>query len=160
MSQIALPPSIAPAVVPDASLAVKWYLDDEADVVAARAVYEQWQRGDIFLLAPDCFYYELGAVIRTAERRTPPRLTTEQGDEIFRVLAEVPIYTFPSRLLLPDAARRSRASGTSLYDALYLTLAELSDATFITADERLFERVRALQYVRLLGQDASGTQPA
>jgi len=39
----------------------------------------------------------------------------------------------------------------TIYDAVYLAVAELRGAIFWTADDKLFARARARPYVRLLG---------
>jgi predicted nucleic acid-binding protein len=138
--------------VPDASVAAKWFLDDEPEIEAAREIRAQQNRGDIDFAAPECFYYEFGNIIRTAERRTPPRISLQRADEIIREILALPISVSRTTLLLPQAFARSRANDVSLYDALYLATAEMLDATFITADGPLVERVRDLPFVRRLGQ--------
>jgi len=43
---------MAVSVVVDASVALKWYLDDEADRAPALAIFQAWEDGQLDLLAP------------------------------------------------------------------------------------------------------------
>jgi predicted nucleic acid-binding protein len=138
--------------VPDAGVAAKWFLDDEDDLAPARDLLREEAQGRLSFVAPDCLYYEFGNLIRTAERRTPPRLTPARADEIIESIRSKSVSTVPSRLLLVRALERSRASDVSLYDAFYVVAAEMLGATFVTADDRLYERLRVLAFVRRLGQ--------
>lgn len=129
-------------------MAAKWYLQDEPDLEAARALYRRFEHGTVLFAVPDCFSYELGGVVRTAERRR--RITADQADAILAAIAELPLDTFTGQLLLPIAGTRARTLNITLYDALYLAVAELTGATLVTADQRLYRQLEHLPYVRLL----------
>jgi predicted nucleic acid-binding protein len=148
-------------VVPDASVAAKWYLDDEEDTHAARAIHRRFEDGTLALVVPDSFFYELGALTRRAERRVPPRLTADQATAIYERIATLTLETYSCQHLLVRAAARSRELEVSLYDALYLVLADLTQATFVTADGKLFERIKHLPRVTWISawQDPA-TSPA
>ena len=134
--------------MPDANVAAKWFLEDEADLEAARDLARRERAAELAFVAPDCFYYEFGNIIRTAERRE--RITRSRGDVIIRDIDAIPMTTAPSRLLLPAAFARSRELEISLYDAFYLVTTEMLGATFITADDQLFARLGGLAHVRRL----------
>lgn len=138
--------------MPDASVAAKWYLDDEEDVDAARNLLRRRERGEITFVVPHCFYYEFGNIIRTAERRTPPRITPNRADEILEAISQAPMSTAPTRLLLRRAMDRSREAEISLYDAFYLVVAEMLGAKFVTADAPLYDRLRGLPSVERLNR--------
>lgn len=140
-----------PTIVPDASVGAKWYFDDEAYTVQARALLEQFHDDTISLTVPDCFFYELLSMVRRGERRRPPRATPARSDEIIAKLATLPLARMDSAPLLPGALQASRTYDIAPYDALYLTAAERIGATFITADRRLYQRIQQLAYVRWLG---------
>ena len=40
----------------------------------------------------------------------------------------------------------------TVYDAFYIALAKETELTFITADRRLYERVRDLDFVKFIGE--------
>ncbi|MBI3973672.1 MAG: type II toxin-antitoxin system VapC family toxin [Chloroflexi bacterium] len=101
-----------PLVTPDSSVAAKWYLHDEEHTEQARTIYRQFVDGSVLFAVPDCFYYELGNLIRTAERRG--RIGPDRADEDLEAIAELPIYTFTGQFLLPLAGQRSRALNVSI----------------------------------------------
>ena len=140
-----------PTIVPDASVGAKWYFDDDEHTAYARVLVEQVLAGQISLVVPDCFFYELLSVIRRGERRRPPRATPARSDEIIAKLATLPLARVDSIRLLPGALQASRTYDIAPYDALYLTAVERIGATFITADRRLYQRIQQLAYVRWLG---------
>ncbi len=140
-----------PTIVPDASVGAKWYFDDEAYTVQARALLEQFHDDTISLTVPDCFFYELLSMLRRGERRRPPRATPARSGEIIAKLATLPLARMDSAPLLPGALQASRTYDIAPYDALYLTAAERIGATFITADRRPYQRIQQLAYVRWLG---------
>ena len=138
-------------LVPDASVAAKWYLRDEEHTAQADALAGEFRRGIVNLLVPDCFYYELTGLLRRAERRQPFRLSPEQVDAAIAAVVALPIPSVESRPYLPDMVRHSRALDVAVYDALYLTVAERARATYVTADKSLYDRVLSLPFVRWIG---------
>ena len=141
-----------PTIVPDASVGAKWYFDDEEYTAHARVLVRQVLAGQISLVVPDCFFYELLSVVRRGERRRPPRATPARSDEIIAELATLPLARVDSARLLPGALQASRTYDIAPYDALYLTAAERVGATFIAADRRLYQRIRQLTDERWLGE--------
>ena len=123
-------------------------MDDEPDADRAAELLEMFDAGALTLVAPDCFYYELGNLARTAERRN--RVTRDRADAIFTAIAGATIRVVSTQELLQAAVTLSRSNDVSIYDALYLALAELLGATFVTADDALLRRVQHLTYVREL----------
>lgn len=148
-----------PAIVPDASVAAKWYLADEDLTAEARRLLEQFQQRLAIPLVPDCFYYELAGLIRRGERRQPPRLSPAQVDAAISDVAALPIPSVESRPYLPDMVRLSRALDVAVYDALYLAVAERAGATFVTADKRLYDRILHLPFAQWLGDLDAAASP-
>jgi len=152
-----------PSIVPDASVAAKWYLTDEDLTVEARGLLEQFRQRAAVPLVPDCFYYELTGLIRRAERRQPPRLSPAQVDAAITDVVALPIPSVESRPYLSDMLRHSRALNVAVYDALYVAVAERASATFVTADKSLYDRILHLPFVRWLGDldtTARRTEPS
>ena len=65
-------------LAPDASVAVKWRLVDEPHGAHAVQVLTAYAAGDLALVAPDHFRYEVPAAIRAATRRKPPRISIKR----------------------------------------------------------------------------------
>lgn len=97
---------------------------------------------------PDSFFYELASLIRTAERRD--RISPGRADQIFAAIGALPLRALPVRRFVVRAHALSREHEISIYDALYLAVAESLGADFVTADDVLIGKVGHLSYVRAL----------
>lgn len=124
-----------PRFVLDASIAIKWYLNDEDHVVDALAVQADFTTGRILLVAPDHIRYEVTNALRTAERRG--RLTALQAHTAARNFLAVSIPTVNDDTLLISGLTYALRYDCALYDGLYLALADIADAPFLHADVRL-----------------------
>lgn len=118
--------------VVDASVAIKWFLPELHDAPAARL------RGDGTRIdAPDLIHAEVGNALWKRVRRG--ELAPDDADRICVALARLPLETHPSRLLAGAAFRIATTTGLTVYDALYLATALLTESPLVTADRRLFE---------------------
>ena len=122
-------------LVVDASVAAKWVLR-EADSEAARRIVEQAR-----LMAPDLLWAELGSLLRRRQRKG--ELTAAQSRELLLTLCAFPIRTHRMFPLLPLALEIAMAIGHSVYDCVYLALADEENCPMVTADRRLRKAVAA-----------------
>ncbi len=129
------PPISVSRVVVDASIAIKWYLDDEEHVDEARAVLAAYVANEIAFLAPDHIRYEVpNAILVAARRRRIELPTAKLAVSNFLVMR---IATAGSYTLLNSAYDDAVRYGCAFYDALYLALADQWDCSFVHADRRL-----------------------
>lgn len=138
-------------IVVDASLALKWVLD-EPYTVEANDLLENWREHRHKLLAPALFLYEIANALTKRTQRK--QLTLAQGQQRLGFFLESgsllqQIGAVHTRALeLADRFRLPTA-----YDAHYLALAEFQQCEFWTADERLWNSVkRELRWVHWLGE--------
>jgi len=138
-------------IVVDASLALKWVLEEPYSA-EANDLLENWGGQKNKLLAPTLFLYEVANAL--AKRIQRQQLTLAQGKERLGFFLESgPLLqqigaVHPRALELADRFRLPTA-----YDAHYLALAEFEQCEFWTADERLWNSVkRELRWVRWLGE--------
>src|SRR4051794_11768963 len=86
---------MADKLVIDASVAAKWFLDDETDVDVAEDLLARFLAGDIELHAPRVFRYEVCALLAKAcGSRTASgdrRLTKSEGMEAVKDLFQIDI---------------------------------------------------------------------
>jgi predicted nucleic acid-binding protein len=120
----------------DASVGFKWEVL-EADSDKARQLRDDFVNSVHQLLAPDLFPTEVGNALLVAERRG--RIAA--GDSPI-LLADV-ITTLPALLpavpdLLPRALEIARQANRSIYDCLYVALAEKEACELVTSDQKLF----------------------
>ncbi len=88
------------------------------------------------LLAPDLVFIELANVLRTWARSGV--LPEDTATLLVESLGALGLSAAPSDILLPAAFRTAVRFQRSVYDALYLALAEREGCPFITADLRLY----------------------
>lgn len=125
----------APRFVVDASVAVKWHLDDESHSDYALALLRDFRAGKVALYAPDQIRYEVPSAILKAIRQR--RLSSEQGQSAITLFLSLDLRTVRSGSLILLAYQQALRFGCSLYDGLYLALAETSQCLLVYADNRL-----------------------
>lgn len=126
-------------VVVDASVAAKWYLPEELSEEAGE-VLEAGVQGKTQLGAPDLLAAELGNVFWHRRRRGD--LTRDTVRQAWEAFDASPIVFFGTKSLTLPALEIALAYGCTVYDALYVALAEANeDAAMLTADRKLFNRL-------------------
>lgn len=121
-------------LVIDASVACKWYLDeDESD--RAQAILD----GDELLVAPALLLAEVGNVLW--QRLRKGQIQPRQADEIVTHLPDVFLVLAEARDLLADAVAIARSLDHPIYDCFYLALTKRWDAPLVTADDSLLPKI-------------------
>jgi len=127
-----------PTVV-DASVMLKWQLDDEEAVAPALALRDDFLlHGRVGLAAPFLLIFELTNGLLTATRRG--RLSRDQAEEGLALLLGAGV-----RLMAVDAARVFSLSlrwKLTAYDGAYLSLAEKLDGQVWTGDRAFYTACR------------------
>lgn len=126
-------------VVVDASVVLKWQLDDEEAVAQALALRDDFLLHDrVSFAAPFLLVFELTNGMLTATRQG--RLSRDQAEEGLALLLAVGI-----RLMAVDATRVFSLSmrwKLSAYDGAYLGLAEKLDSEVWTGDRAFYTACR------------------
>lgn len=118
----------------DASLALQWFLEDEADRKYSLAVLHTLseKRAAVPLL----WFYEVGNALLMAHRRK--RITFDQAVGFLKRLKDLPIDAVqqtPAEIL--DLPALARDHGLTNYDASYLALAKRLSVPLATMDADL-----------------------
>jgi predicted nucleic acid-binding protein len=121
--------------VVDASVAVKWVVEEAHSAGAARLL--DWD----VLLAPDHWLAEAVNVLWAKVSRGD--LTTADAEERMTVLLRAPVVGTPVTGLMPCAFAIAGGQGVTIYDALYVALAEQRAIPLVTADQRLIRHMSA-----------------
>ena len=140
-----------PYLVVDASVSLKWAMDDEDSVVQAVALRDAGIAGRFEMVAPSLWVYEITNGLVTAVRRG--RLTPEIGEQALQHLLALGV-----RIADPPAAdiyQQSLRHQLAAYDAAYLALAEALSAQLWTGDRRFYTTVRdTVGFVHWIGDYA------
>jgi predicted nucleic acid-binding protein len=128
------------ALVIDASIAVKWVVDERGTPEAL--VLRQKAK----LIAPELLVAECANVLWKKVQRN--ELSKEEALLAARLLQGAEIELLPTRSLFEAVTRISIELDHPAYDCLYLALAVENECRFVTADER---------FLRKLGQSRRST---
>jgi predicted nucleic acid-binding protein len=133
-------------IVLDASVIAKLFLKEEGSDMAIR-LKDGHVEGKIEILAPSLMKYELISALKSKNF---------SKNEIQLALEVVRDYGF-SIIALDDelfdkVAELSIDYNISAYDAAYIALAEDTGVILCTADEKMYGKVKKLDFVRLLSE--------
>lgn len=142
-------------VVIDASVGVKWYVPELHDAEALALLDERFDRH-----VPAHFYIEIASTVwkKVVQRG---ELSEDDGREMLTKVGRVRATIHPTGTLLDPAFEIALATRRTVYDCLYIALAERLDCVAVTADERLYNATRGGPYaarVHWVG-DPLGTAP-
>ena len=138
------------AYVLDASVAVKWFVDEQGSE-KARVLRDRYVEGQLDLAAPDLLKYEVANALRSHPIADFDRLS------LAKALDAVENYQFlttPSREAWSIAVELTYASDISAYDGIYIGLSKALKCPLITADEKLIKALSAVQGMNALSLSA------
>jgi predicted nucleic acid-binding protein len=121
--------------VVDASVAVKW-LFPEPQTPQADALLS----APANLIAPDILWAEVASAACKKVRRN--EIASDMASQMLDDFNHIPIKINSSRSLMRFAWETALEIGISVYDALYVALAYQKDCSLITADRKLYEKIR------------------
>lgn len=133
-------------VVLDASVVIKWFRSkDESGLIKARAYRRDHLTGKIRISVPELLYYEVLNALATK-----PGIFSEQLNKAAVLLEEMGLDRYPLRSrLASETVKFKMEYNLSFYDASYIALASILETEFVTADEKLVQKLHLL-WVRLL----------
>ena len=134
-------------IILDASVVVKWFSEEEY-TEKALAIRERIRMGEERVIVPDLLLYELA----NALKYNPSFDANDVSDALTSIFdMDLEIVT-PTPEIINLAVALAFEYNITVYDAFYIALAKDLELTFITADRRLCERVRGLDYVEYIGE--------
>jgi len=130
----------------DTSIIYKWFVKEE-DTSKALSLLDDYIERKIQIVIPDLLFHELANALRYNPKIERGEVE-EMIDDLFELDLQV-IMTTP--ILIKSALKFSYEYQISVYDSLYLALAQSLEFEFITADRRLYEKTKRLWFVKYLG---------
>lgn len=138
-------------LVLDASVLVKWFLDDDGpDVDLARSILTAWSDGKVSLVEPALAIFEVANVLGRAAA-AHKRLAADEAAEKLRSFLTLGLPTVDMarsiEVIVEEAMRFNRA----VYDMTYIVLGEQRGAEVVTADEKVVHATQAEKpFVKIL----------
>ena len=127
--------------VVDASVVVKWFLPEVHSEAA-----QCYRAPEHEILAPDLILPETGNAIWKRVRQG--QLPRDEAMAIVRLLQTGSIQVRPSAPYLDRASTIAMDHDRSVYDSLYVALAEQEDCPLVTADRKLFNAMQPTPFAR------------
>lgn len=116
-------------IVVDASVALKWAIDEEGTAAAVKLLDRE------VLHAPDFLLLEVANILWSKTRRQV--ISRAEADEAYEAIAAVPLTVTPLAELVAPARALAFALDLTAYDAVYAALAQRLACPLATADETL-----------------------
>jgi predicted nucleic acid-binding protein len=127
------------AVVVDASVCAKWVLLEDHTTEARGLLLR-----DCAFLAPDLVLCEVACVLWKRVRRG--ELSAADAGDVLTTFLDLPLRTYSHGTLIPRGLQIGLETGRSVYDSLYIALAESQECMLVTADRRLYNSTRSGPY--------------
>ena len=136
-------------IVLDASVGAKWFLEERLHKQAL-FIRDQIFRKEIEAVIPDIFYLELANVFRKEVRKKV--IQFQEARENLEIVMRLSLKRHVHEELFDIALDNALIFNISVYDAVYISLAEIYTAPLITADKELFDRCRnRFDFIKYLG---------
>lgn len=128
--------------VVDASVAAKWFLNDENAVQEATDYLVAFLADEIILHAPTLLLYEFGNVLTRAQRDDGRPIDHEQSLEALMVFHEYPVtYHELTKPAFVETLTLANQYKCSFQDSSYLWLARSLNCRLLTADTKFIENL-------------------
>jgi predicted nucleic acid-binding protein len=127
-------------LIVDASVALKWFLDDEPLLIEAKIVLDGAER----LIAPELIVAEVCNAVWRGVRVN--RIRQAQAEAIARSLPGLFASLVPVSGLAERAVIIAGQLDHAVYDCFYLALAEFRDLPFVTADVRFLRKLEGTDW--------------
>ena len=132
-------------LVLDSSVVIKWFSDEDGTDIAL-AVREGFINGKIEIVVPDLLLYEITNALRH-NKSLEVKDVKEAADSIIKLGIDIVV---PTKDVLDLAISFAFEHNITVYDAYFLSLASLLKFVCVTADEKLYNKVKKLGFIVLL----------
>ncbi|MBI2443351.1 MAG: type II toxin-antitoxin system VapC family toxin [Candidatus Levybacteria bacterium] len=122
----------------DSSVIAKWFFP-ENDSEKVLKIKESFTNNTVSVVIPVLLYYEINNLLKTAIKMF--RINENDAIKVYKAFLKLNFVSYSSELLLEKTLETAVRFDISSYDASYVALAEYLQVTFLTADQRLLQRV-------------------
>lgn len=133
--------------VVDTSVIYKWYVEEEHSDKAL-SILNTFIDGTTRITIPDLVFYELSNAMRFN-----PENTEKDVRDVIKNLADLNLdIVVITEGLINNAIKMAYKYNLTVYDSVFVALAKDLEFEFVTADEKLFRRIRDMKFVNFLGE--------
>jgi predicted nucleic acid-binding protein len=132
-------------IVIDASIAIKWFKDEDEDYVdLALSIQGKKLTGEVEIIVPDLFFLEvLNAFLKK------PALSQKYISNIKEILLKMNMgIVYPDSEILGKTINIALKNNLTFYDALYIATAEVKDAILYTEDKKILSCRKVYGFIR------------
>ena len=124
-------------VVLDTSALLRLYIPDGPLPDGVEQAFRLAERGNVRLLAPELLLAEAAQVLH--KKWKSGRMSVAENEALLDLFVELPIEFLSDGPFLKHAAELARSKNITIYDSLFLAIADLNGATLLTADKTLLK---------------------
>lgn len=144
---MAKPAKVNGLFVLDASVVIKWFSEEEYTDRALK-LRDTFSKGEIELVVPDLMLYEVSNALRYN-----PDFNETDVSEAVGTLYDIGINIIvPNREVINSALNLAYEHKITVYDAYYVALAKEINFKLITADRKLYLKIKDLKVVKYIDQ--------
>ena len=134
------------SVLLDSSVVIKWFRKDEVLRDRAIQLRQTYLEGQLTIYVPDLLVYEIANVLRYK-----PNLDRAQVQKALESLYAMQIKIEDITAgVISRAIEIAYSYDITVYEAAFVAMAEHLETDFITADEKLGQKLQNISYVRYL----------
>jgi predicted nucleic acid-binding protein len=131
------------AIVVDASVAIKWFIPEVHAIFATRLLHT-----NLHFIAPDLIFAEVGNILWKKYRSK--ELTLDTASAILDDFKRLPFNSHENESLLDAAWQIAIVHQCTVYDSLYVALAQTEGCLLVTADRTLYNTLCPTHLASLL----------
>lgn len=137
-------------LVIDASVGIKWFLEDEEEVTRAKKILITFGNEEVKLLLPTLWIYEVANGIRAAVFKK--RIDQNKVRLRIRKLKQLKLPLIDPSFLIEEIMKIAFGFNLSIYDASYVALAKENNVDFVTGDKKLYNKLKnKFPFVKWIG---------
>lgn len=127
-------------LVLDSSVIAKWFFV-ENDSDNALKIKEKFTDNKISISVPLLLYYEMNNILKTAVKKY--HIDEDYAITVYKAFLQLNFVTYSSEFLLQKTLEIAIKYDISSYDATYIALSEYLQIQFLTADQKLLNKIKS-----------------
>ena len=126
------------ALILDSSVIAKWFFPEENNSIAL-AIKDKFLSNSVSIVIPLLLFYEINNILKTSAQSF--RIDAKEALEVYKAFLKLNFIVYSSEILMVKTLENALKFNISSYDASYVALAEYLQIYFLTADQKLLNKV-------------------